>query len=273
MITSCLSSRLAYSKTTPTACTPNSIQLPIYTHASLSPVITTPGLFTRFHVPHATSLRAAATEFSPAITSQWTMPSPSLGPSLLSQSQTSPQFSEQSDAWLTIAQAIKQGPSLPKVELAKFSGDPLEYAEFVTNFKDNIESQLADESQRLTRLLAQYIGKAREAIRSCVNLPVGHRYSEAWKTLHENFGQPHMIVEAHMKKLRDIQAKVELTMQILLVSSKGLQSVSTTDTYKSLSHFLPLKEKRRNLVEKSQITHLESHHWLVQLTRLNRAWT
>ena len=209
MITSCLSRHLPYSKTTPTACTPNSIQLPIYTHASLSPVITqsTPGIFTQFHVPHATSLRAAATEYSPAITSQWTMPSPSRGPSLLSQSQTSPQFSEQSDAWLTIAQAIKQGPSLPKVELAKFSGDPLEYAEFVTNFKDNIESQVADESQRLTRLLTQCIGKAREAIRSCVNLPVGHRYSEAWKTLHENFGQSHMIVEAHMKKLRDIQVR------------------------------------------------------------------
>ncbi|XP_068720528.1 uncharacterized protein [Montipora capricornis] len=209
MITSCLSSHLPYSKTTPTPCTPNSIQLPIYTHASLSPVITqsTPGIFTRFHVPHATSLRAAATEYSPAITSQWTMPSPSRGPSLLSQSQTSPQFSEQSDAWLTIAQAIKQGPSLPKVELAKFSGDPLEYAEFVTNFKDNIESQVADESQRLTRLLAQCIGKAREAIRTCVNLPVGHRYSEAWRTLHENFGQSHMIVEAHMKKLREIQVR------------------------------------------------------------------
>ena len=156
-ITSCLSSHLPYSKTTPTTCTPNSIQLPIYTHASLSPVITqsTPRLFARFHVPHATSLRAAATEFSPAIISQWTMPSPSRGPSLLSQSQTSPPFLEQSDAWLTIAQPIKQGPSLPKVELAKFSGDPLEYAEFVTNFKDNIESQVADKSQRLTRLLAQ----------------------------------------------------------------------------------------------------------------------
>ena len=90
--------------------------------------------------------------------------------------------------------------------MTKFGGDPLEYAEFVANFKDNIESQVADESQRLTRLLAKCIGKAREAIRSCVNLPLGHRYSEAWKTLHENFGQPHMIVEAHMKKLRKADA-------------------------------------------------------------------
>ena len=89
----------------------------------------------------------------------------------------------------------------------KFSGDPLEYAEFVTNFKDNIESQVADESQRLTRLLAQCVGKAKDAIRSCVNLPVSYRYSEEWNTLHDNFGRPHMVVESHMKKLRDIQVR------------------------------------------------------------------
>ena len=89
----------------------------------------------------------------------------------------------------------------------KFSGDPSEYAKFLTNFRDNIESQVSDESQRLTRLLAQCTGKAKEAIRSCVNLPVGQRYSEACRTLRENFGQPHMIVEAHMKKLREIQVR------------------------------------------------------------------
>ena len=52
MITRYLSGHLPYSKTTPTACTPSSIQLPIYTHASLSPVIiqSTPELFTRFRV-------------------------------------------------------------------------------------------------------------------------------------------------------------------------------------------------------------------------------
>ena len=58
---------------------------------------------------------------------------------------------QQSEAWTTIAQAIKQGPTLSKVELMKFSGDPLEYAEFVTNFKNNIASKVADKSQRLIR--------------------------------------------------------------------------------------------------------------------------
>ena len=75
--------------------------------------------------------------------------------------------------WSTIAEALKQGPSLPKIELMKFKGDPSEYAEFAVNFRDHIESQVTDDSQRLTRLLAQCVGKAKDAIKSCVNLPVG----------------------------------------------------------------------------------------------------
>ena len=90
-----------------------------------------------------------------------------------------------------------------KKELMKFGGDPSEYGEFVVNFRDHIESQVSDDSQRLTRLLAQCVGRAKDAIKSCVNLPVGQRYSEAWKTLSKNFGQPHMVADAHMKRLRD----------------------------------------------------------------------
>ena len=70
----------------------------------------------------------------------------------LAEGQSSVQ-SQQSDAWMTIAQAIKQGPSLPKVELMKFSGDPSEYVGFLANFRDNIESQVSDESQRLSGCL------------------------------------------------------------------------------------------------------------------------
>lgn len=45
---------------------------------------------------------------------------------------------QQSEAWTTIAQALKQGPALQTMELMKFSGDPMEYAEFVTNFQVRI---------------------------------------------------------------------------------------------------------------------------------------
>ena len=72
--------------------------------------------------------------------------------------------------WLTKEEALKQGPSLPKIELMKFGGDP---AEFAINFCDHNKSQVTDDSQRLTRLLAQCLGKAKDAIKSWVNLLVG----------------------------------------------------------------------------------------------------
>ena len=156
--------------------------------------------------PRTVGLDASATEFYPANTPQQSTSTYIYSTPPFEQ-RASPQSRMQPDPWVAVAEAIKQGPSLPKVELMKFSGDPLEYVEFVTNFRDNIENQVSDESQRLTRLLAQCSSKAKEAIRSCVNLTVGERYTEAWRTLSENFGQPHMIVEAHMKKLREIQVR------------------------------------------------------------------
>ena len=116
-----------------------------------------------------------------------------------------PQSESQADkgAWQAIADALGQGPTLPKIELMKFRGNPSEYGEFVVNFWDHIESQVSDDSQRLTRLLAQCVGRAKDAIKTCVNLPVGKRYSEAWKTLSKNFGQPHMVADAHLKRPRD----------------------------------------------------------------------
>ena len=81
--------------------------------------------------PKTVCLDATAVEFYPPTTPQQTT---SYLPNL-SEAPINPQFQQQSDVWKTIAQVIKEGPSLPKVELMKFGGDPLEYAEFVTNFR------------------------------------------------------------------------------------------------------------------------------------------
>ena len=66
-------------------------------------------------------------------------------------------------------------------------------------FRDNIESQVADESQGLTRLLAQCVGKGKDAIRIRKS-PCRMQILRGM----DIFGRPHMIVEAHMKKLREI---------------------------------------------------------------------
>ena len=124
--------------------------------------------------------------------------------------------------WVEIADALKQGPSLPKIELMKFGGDPSEFAEFSVNFRNHIESQVTDDSQRLTRLLAQCVGKARDAIRSCANLLVGQRYSEAWETLLKNFGQP-----GDATSLMDFTRKLEDVKRVL--TSMGPRYVARLD--------------------------------------------
>ena len=181
---------------------PDTVQPPLYTIVSLSPASFQST--SAYYCAPRTKLTATTTEFYTAFVSQQNPPLPIQYPYLSPQSLISAQ---QSEAWTTIAQAIKQGPSLPKVEFMQFNGVPLEYAEFVTNFRDNIESQVADidESQGLTRLLAQCVGKGKDAIRirkSPCRMQI--LMSEAWNTLRDNFGRPNMVVEAHMKKLREI---------------------------------------------------------------------
>ena len=115
-----------------TTLAPDTTQASLYTTASLSPVSfqLTPIVTAQYCAPR-TSVNATATEFHPVFESQQNTHLPTQYPYLSPQSLTSIQ---QSQALTTIAQAIKQGPTLPKVELMKLSGDLLEYAEFVTNF-------------------------------------------------------------------------------------------------------------------------------------------
>ena len=176
-----------------------------------------------------------------------------------------PPQQQQLDAWMTIADAIKQGPSLPKLELLKFGGDPTEYSEFITNFVDNVECRVSDDSQRLTRLIAQCTGKAKEAIRSCVNLPEGARYSEARKTLQENFGQPHMVADAHLKRLKELQLKradapslmdfarrLEDTRRILTsMGHRYVNRLDNEDTIIMLMRKLPEESLKRKWADKA----------------------
>ena len=111
---------------------------------------------------------------------------------------------QQFDAWTTIAQATKRSLSLPKVELQKFNTDPLKYTEFKTNFRDNIKNKVLDESQKLSHSLSK-TGRKRK--QSEVVLTYGwvkgmQKYAEASRTL-----QSHMIIEAHMKRLKEIQVQ------------------------------------------------------------------
>jgi len=81
-----------------------------------------------------------------------------------------------SDGRLEMVQALRQVVSTLKVEYMRFDGDPMKYASFMHNCETCLEKDNPDNSRRLQLLIQHCYGKARDAIESCVNLPVDEGY-------------------------------------------------------------------------------------------------
>ncbi|KAK6168654.1 hypothetical protein SNE40_019846 [Patella caerulea] len=107
----------------------------------------------------------------------------------------------QTDKTEMLMQKLCQVVTNPRMEYLHFDGNPLRYVSFMHNFETCLESQNSDDSTKLQLLIQHCHGRAREAIESCVNLPVEEGYLSAKKTLKENFGKAHIIAKAHLDKL------------------------------------------------------------------------
>ena len=57
--------------------------------------------------------------------------------------------------------------SIPKLELDKFDGNPLEYHSFINVFDENVGNKTSDDRVKFTRLLQYTTGSAKAAIRNC----------------------------------------------------------------------------------------------------------
>lgn len=87
-----------------------------------------------------------------------------------------------------------------------------------------------DISRRLQLLIQHCYGKAREAIESCVNLPVEEGYYVAKNTLRENFGRPHIIAKKHIKKLENLPPLKQADGTSLLEFARHLDVAQRTLT-------------------------------------------
>jgi hypothetical protein len=91
-------------------------------------------------------------------------------------------------------------------------------------------------------------GKAKEAIQTCVNLPADEGYCVAKKTLTENFGKPHKIARAHIKKLVNLPSIKKADGPSLLEFARHLESTNRTlkgmgpEYVSDLDHVNTLKE-------------------------------
>ena len=122
-----------------------------------------------------------------------------------------------------VARALRQVACMPKVEYIRFDGDTIKYVSFIHNFETCQEKENPDDARRLHLLIQHCFGKARDAIESCVNLPVGGGYYVAKNTLCENFGLPHTIAKAQMRKLENLRPLKQADGASLLEFSRHLE--------------------------------------------------
>ena len=82
-----------------------------------------------------------------------------------------------------------------------FSGDPMQYWKFITNFETAIESQVSDNRKRLGYLIQHCTGESKAYIKDCVIMPESEGYRRARELLHKHYGQPHVIARAYISIL------------------------------------------------------------------------
>ena len=89
--------------------------------------------------------------------------------------------------------------SLPKLKLAEFSGDPLEWSEWSQLFQATVHAANIDDSVKMNHLKTMVTGKAKEAIAGLGY--TAEMYNVAWNVLVRNFGKPQMVVNAQLKRI------------------------------------------------------------------------
>ena len=89
--------------------------------------------------------------------------------------------------------------SLPKLKLAQFSGDPLERPEWSQLFQATVHAANIDDSVKMNHLKTMVTGKSKEAIAGLWY--TAEMYNVAWNVLVRNFGKPHIVVNAQLKRI------------------------------------------------------------------------
>ena len=93
--------------------------------------------------------------------------------------------------------------SAPNVEIETFTGNPLDYHYFTSVFKEAVEYKTDHPHGRLVQLLKYTEGEARETIKHCIQQPVDIEYDKAKMLLEQYYGDPHRILAAYRKEIKD----------------------------------------------------------------------
>lgn len=161
---------------------------------------------------------------------------------------------QQQEAMSLMATSLRVGFEMPKKELLTFDGNPVNYWTFIKNFEINIERQLTDADSKLTYLIQQCSGKAREAIKNCIIIDDKEKaYEKAKEILHSRYGQKHVIAHAYINRLvngpqlksSDAAGLTELASQMqncqLTLASMGFEAdINSSDNLVKVVKRLPV---------------------------------
>ena len=113
---------------------------------------------------------------------------------------------QQSTALGLLIQQQQQGVmalTLPQPSLQVFSGDPVDYCDFIRAFEHLIESKTTSPSARLYYLIQYTTGPVQDLMKSCLSMREDEGYVAARKLLKERYGQNYRIAAAHVQRLID----------------------------------------------------------------------
>jgi len=168
--------------------------------------------------------------------------------------------------------------SMPRLKLPHFSGDPLEWPQFIALFKCLVHDQPLTDTQRMTHLQSALTGDAKKAIGGMLNH--GHLYKAALTELEAQFGSEEIVARAFMKTVFDHPKVPEgdltqlrsfyntLHVAVVTLNSLGyVHDLSSTVTTQRVLQKLPnlLKERwgeKKIQTHPTQLTLLDLDEWL-----------
>ena len=91
--------------------------------------------------------------------------------------------------------------TLPQPSMQVFSGNPIDYCDFVHAFEHLVEQKTTSASSRLYYLVQYTSGPAQDLMKSCLSMREEEGYVEARRLLKERYGRSYKIAAAHVKRL------------------------------------------------------------------------
>ena len=102
--------------------------------------------------------------------------------------------------FITALMVQQQSLSLmPKKEICRFDGDPLQFQTFIKSFEHNIEIKNPNPTDCLYYLEKYTEAQPRERVRSCLHMTADRGFRKAKSLLQEHFGNEHKIATAYME--------------------------------------------------------------------------